>query len=318
MLPEYLAVRERYSFEQICETPELAALVTIQPIRRFALDAAIIFSDILVVASALGMDVTYFPEMQLKPAIRKSADITRLSDSNLDHKLSYVRDALNLVRAEVGPDFPVLGFAGAPFTLACYMVSGGKHKNFYEIKVLLHQEPAVYHQLMALLTRAVISYLQMQIATSVDAVQLFDTWAGELAREDYDLHVLPYIQKITDSLRGTKVPVIYYINGIRGLVESVNQTGATVLGIDWRTSLSEIRRRLGGDRVVQGNLDPAVLYGSESEIRRRVFAMLNETNGIGHIVNLGHGVYPTTPLSGVEALLNAVAAWAEFRKTKDR
>ena len=309
-LPEYNKVREQHSFWDICKTPELAALVTLQPVKRFPLDAAIIFSDILTIPAAMGQQVSFTP-MSLTPAIRSAADVDNLPAVDIPGDLGYVGQAIEAVRAEVGQDFPVLGFSGAPYTLASYMVEGGSSKSYHRIKSLMYTRPEVYDRLLVKIADAVADYLLMQITASVNAVQLFDSWAGELSVPDYRRFALPYVQRIIQRLKTAGVPVIYFINGVGVLLETAAESGADVMGIDWRVSLTDARRRLGADRVVQGNLDPAVLFASKDEITRRTFAMLDETGGAGHIANLGHGVLPDTPLDGIAAFIDAVAQWSK-------
>ncbi len=316
ILPEYRSVREKHTFREICETPELAAEVTLQPLKRFNLDAAIIFSDILVVPLAMGLEVQYFPSIRITPSVETEADFENLKSPHPEESLGYVKAAIRNVRSELGDDWPVLGFSGAPYTLACYMTEGGGSKTFHKLKLMMHRTPWIYEKLMNRITDLSAAYLEMQVKASATAVQLFDSWAGDLSPRDYEHFVLPYVKRIIDHLKPLGAPVIYYINGIGNLLESVDKTGADVIGVDWRISLSDVRRRIGRDRVVQGNLDPALLFADAEVIRRRTFAMLDQTNGRGHIVNLGHGVIPTTPLEGVQAFIDANAAWAEKNERK--
>jgi len=312
-LPEYNKVREKYSFWEICKNPELASLVTLQPVKRFPLDAAIIFSDILTIPAAMGQEVSFTP-MSLSPAIRTAADIDSLPSPDVLGDVGYVGKAIEAVRSEVGQDFPVLGFSGAPYTLASYMVEGGSSKSFHRIKSLMYSQPDVYDRLLTKIADTVAEYLLMQIEASANAVQLFDSWAGELSVADFRQFALPYVQRIIARLKDSSVPVIYYINGIGVLLEAAAESGADVMGIDWRISLTDARRRLGVDRVVQGNLEPAVLFAPADEIKRRTFEMLDEIGGVGHIVNLGHGVLPDTPLDGIAAFIDAVAQWSTLSR----
>lgn len=318
-LKEYLELREKYSFWQICKTPELAAQVTLQPLKRFPLDAAIIFSDILVIPEALGMEVQFNPKLFLRPLINDVGLIRQLDVDNVTKKLSYVADALRLVYNEVGNEKAILGFSGAPFTLACYMIEGGSSKDFLQVKEMMFHHPQVFYELMECLTLAITDYLLMQYDASVTAVQLFDTWAGILNPDDYYYFVLPYVKKIIENLKKSNpdIPVIYYINGISSLLKHAGETGADVIGVDWRINLSEVRKILGNKTVVQGNLDPTILLAPKEVIRKRVFQMLDMTGGEGHIVNLGHGLLPVTPISGIETFVNAVHDWAVARQSKE-
>lgn len=307
-LPEYNQVREKHSFLEIVHTPELAAEVTLQPVQRFPLDAAIIFSDILVIPAALGVDVQFVPHPVLSPAIQSAADLDQLRAGGAA-SLEYVAAALQLVRRELGEEKALLGFAGAPFTVASYMVEGSGSKTHSRIKTLMYSEPALYDRLMSAICTVTADYLRLQIGAGVDAVQLFDSWAGELSPGDFAQFALPYVQRIVEAVAGRGAHVIYYVNGVGNLLEQAAASGAGVLGIDWRIELSEVRRRLGFRTVVQGNLDPAVLFAPPELIRSRTFEILSQTNGDSHILNLGHGVQPDTPLKGIEAFIQAAVEW---------
>jgi len=309
-LSEYRALREKYSFGELCKTPELAAQVTLQPLNRFPVDAAIIFSDILVIPDAMGMTVEYSPALALSPPIRDITDINRLSLSNIEKKLDYVSRIIRLVSSELGEEKAILGFSGAPYTLACYMIEGGSSKHFLKVRELMYHNPQSFKQLMDKLTKAVTDYLRMQMENSITAVQLFDTWAGELNPQDYRTFVLPAVQKIIQDLKKEGIPIIYYINGIGNLLEIVGETGADIIGIDWRLTLSNARERLGKEIVLQGNLDPSLLFATNEIISQRVIDMLAMTEGKGHIVNLGHGLLPETPVKGIETFIKTVTNWS--------
>ncbi len=312
-LQEYRAIREKYSFREVMENPELAAEVTLQPLKRFPVDAAIIFCDILVIPEVFGMDVQYSPKLQISPPIRNIADATHLKAVPPGQKLRYVTDTIGLVKNEVGHEKAVLGFSGAPYTLACYMIEGESSKHFLKVREMMYHSPQHFENLMDKITGAVIEYMAMQIDAGIDAIQLFDTWAGELGHQDYNRFVLPYIQRIFAGLKeifkGNCPPLIYYINGIGNLLHQAADSGADIIGVDWRLSLEEVRQKLGEDTVVQGNLDPALLFAPQQEIRQRVTQMLDSTGGRGHIANLGHGLIPTTPVSGIAAFMDAVVNW---------
>ncbi len=310
-LPEYNELREKHSFWEICTTPELAAMVSLQPVRRFSLDAVIIFSDILVVPAAMGVDVSFYPELSLSPRVQTKGDLAGLKTDGAVNSLKYVADVIRNVNSEVGEDLAVLGFSGAPYTLACYMIEGGSSKDYHRVKGVMYRETYFFEDLLEKIAEVVADYLEMQVESGVTAVQLFDTWAAEMSPDDFERLELPCVKRIVERLRPKGVPVIYYINGMGSLLELAHSSGADILGIDWRTGLSEVRRRLGADRVLQGNLDPAVLLAPEDVIREKVFNMLDETEGRGHIVNLGHGLLPRTPLEGIEAFVGSVHEWAE-------
>jgi uroporphyrinogen decarboxylase len=278
------------------------------------MDAAVIFSDILVVPAALGLEVQFTPRLLVSPPVRSASDTTRLTRPDVEKVLGYVGDAIRQTRREGGDELAILGFAGAPYTLACYMIEGGGSRHFHHVKEFMHTHPSPFAALMERIADTTADYLEMQVEASADAVQLFDTWAGELSPPDFRRFVLPHLRAIVDRLRPLGVPVIYYVNGIGNLLEPAAMTGADVIGVDWRVELEEVRRRLGEDRAVQGNLDPGILFAPPETIRERVFRMLDQTGGTGHIVNLGHGVIPETPLEGIAAFVNAVPEWAESKR----
>jgi uroporphyrinogen decarboxylase len=314
-LPEYLAIRERYSFWELCRTPELAAKVTLQPLARFPVDAAIIFSDILTVPAAMGMEVSFADGLALSPAVRDEAGLAALRTPVVEVDLGYVAGALRQTRRELGREKALLGFSGAPYTLATYMVEGGSSRHYSRIKALMFGSPSVYEKLADRLADVVVDYLGMQVEAGADAVQLFDSWAGELGPEDYRRFVLPGVQRIVEGVKPLGAPVIYYVNGIANVVDSVRETGVDAVSVDWRLTLREARHRLGRRVALQGNLDPAGLFAPPPEIERRVFAMLDETDGEGHVANLGHGLIADTPLQGIEAFVNATISWAAQRSS---
>jgi len=292
----------------------LATEVTLQPVRRFPVDAAILFSDILVVPAAMGMEIEFRPAPSFSWTVRSRDDIQRLEAPDVGVKLRYVADALALIRGEIGSTHAVLGFAGAPYTLACYMVDGTGAKGFVRTRAMMHSDPDAMHLLLAHVADVVADYLQMQVEAGVTAFQLFDTWAGDLAAGEFEEFAAPYVARIIERLSGRGAFSIYYVNGIAPHISAAAATGADVLGIDWRIDLAEARDRVarvrGGKPVVlQGNLDPAALFGPAETIRLRVHKMIAATGGSGHIANLGHGLMPETPLQGVEAFVHAVAGW---------
>jgi uroporphyrinogen decarboxylase len=309
-LPEYRALREQHDFVSVCHRSELAAEVTLQPVRRFGMDAAILFSDILVVPEALGQTIA-FPEggPTVSPPLRTAADLASLSGGSPVDRLGFVGEALHRIRAELGHDRALLGFAGAPYTLATYMIEGGTSKNQAETKRIAFSQPELLDDLLARLASVVTDYLRLQLAAGADAVQLFDTWAGDLSPEDYERFALRPARSVIQGLTGLGAPVIYFVNGLASHLEAAATAGATVLGVDWRIDLAEVRRRVGPGVALQGNLDPLLLMASPAEIARRVRDLHHRLSGApGHVFNLGHGVLPQTPLRGVEAFVAAVAA----------
>jgi uroporphyrinogen decarboxylase len=308
-LPEYQQVRSTSDFMAMCHTPELACELTLQPVRRFGVDAAIIFSDILVVAEAMGMDLSYGESGPvLAPAVRSRSVFSRLRSFQPDRELAYVGEAIRLAREQLAPDIPLIGFAGAPFTLASYMMEGTSGKDRVTTRELLYRDPALVHDLLEQLSASVAQFLTFQVKCGAAAVQLFDSCAGILAPGDYEQFALPYARKVIEQLRPLRVPVILYVDGIAGILERVRESGADVLSVDWRIRLADVRRRVGSEVALQGNLDPAEMFGPPERIRRRVEELFAETQGQGHVFNLGHGVHPRTPLEGVQAFVQAVKA----------
>lgn len=306
-LPEYNALRAKYSFWELVRTPELASEVTAQPVRRFPLDAAIVFSDILTVPVAMGLDITFDPSPKVGNPVRTAADIQQLRLPEVDAELGYVAEALQSSRALIGNDLALIGFAGAPYTIASYMVEGGGSKSYTKIKALMYGQPQLYHDLMTRISTVTAAYLQMQLRAGADCVQLFDSWAGELSPSDYGQYALPYVKQVVSAVQ-KEGPIIYYVNGIGNFLELAASSGADVLGIDWRVELGQVRSRVGDDVVLQGNLDPAALFAPAELIRGKVNGILKQTTGIRHILNLGHGLAPDTPLSGIEAFIEAAVS----------
>jgi uroporphyrinogen decarboxylase len=307
-LPEYRALKEQYSFWELCHSPELAAEVTLQPMRRFPLDAAVIFSDILVIPAAMGIDVEFLPAPRLARTIRSREDVESLVRPDAEKALGYVGAAIRNVVRELDDERAVLAFSGAPYTLACYMVDGTGSKGFVQTRAMMHEEPALFESLLDRLTDAVGDYLESQLAAGAAAFQIFDTWAGDLYPEAFRRFVQPRVTKLFERLQRSGIPGIYYINGVAHLLDDAAACGSEVLGIDWRLPLRVVRERFP-ERPVQGNLDPAALFGTAEAIREGVYRMLDATGGRAHIANLGHGLTPTTPLAGIEAFVAAVQSW---------
>lgn len=303
-LPEYRAVRKDVSFLELCASPDLAAEVTLQPIRRFELDAAIVFSDILTIPEAMGQEVQFIKGKGpvLPEPLRDRAAIEALKHPDVSEALPYVPATLKVFQ-EARPDVPILGFAGAPWTLLCYMVEGGGSKNWIHPKKLLQSDPEAAQALLDRLADMVGDYLQAQIDAGAAAVQMFDTWAGALSRADFERWALPAAQRAFDRVKGA--PRIYFTKDTAPFLPVLAQTGADALGIDWRTDIAEARQVLG-DMPVQGNLDPIALHAPPAEVARRTHAILDAAGPVGHVFNLGHGVVPSTPIEGVHAMVEAV------------
>jgi len=308
-LKEYLQIREKYSFWEVCKTPELAAEVTLQPLKRYPVDAAVVFSDILVIPDAMGLDVSFKPKLTVSPPVKTMDDVNNLEISGIQEKLHYVPELLKILNKEIGSEKAILGFSGAPYTLACYLIEGGSNKYYSSVRKIMNSNPKLFSALMNKLTAAVTDYMLMQVDAGVTAVQLFDSWAGDLSAEDFDIYVLPHVQKLVSDIHKSGVSIIYYINGTGNLLESMKKTGADVISVDWRVTLKNARSRLGNDTVLQGNLDPTALYAPEEEIRKKVNDMIRMTGGQGHIVNLGHGLLPGTPMKGIEMFVRSVTEW---------
>jgi len=317
-LPEYRATRARAgSFLAMAKTPELACEVTLQPLARFPLDAAILFSDILTIPDAMGLEL-YFVEGEgpkFRHPVREAAAIARLGVPDMETDLRYVMDAVRLIRRELDGSVPLIGFSGSPWTLACYMVQGGGSDNYARIKAMALNEPAALHQLLSVNTEAVIAYLAAQRAAGAQALQVFDTWGGVLSPAMYREFSLPYLQRIARELpRGDgaeRTPLILFGKGNAPYLEELAASGAEGLGVDWTIDLADAARRTGGRVALQGNLDPATLYGSPAAIEREVQRVLRsyaDGNGAadGHVFNLGHGLSPDMQPEHVGALVAAV------------
>jgi uroporphyrinogen decarboxylase len=305
-LPEYQAVRARHTFLEICKTPELAAEVSIQPHRVLGVDAIIAFSDILIVAEAMGMplDVPDSGPVLSNP-VRDAEAVARLREFDPERETRFVGDAIRTICKAAGPNVPVIGFAAAPWTLACYMIEGRTRGDISRAKQMLREEPQVVRELLARIARATAGYLKAQIAAGAAVIQLFDTWAGELSTEEYDEFELPATQMILQELSGESVPKILFAKGSARHLESMAKSGADVLSVDWNTDLAEARRKLGTRVALQGNVDPSILLGPVEEVRRAVREAIEQTGGAGHILNLGHGILPNTPVENARAFVQA-------------
>jgi uroporphyrinogen decarboxylase len=295
-LPEYRAIRAKHSFLEVCKTPDLAVEVSLQPLRRVDVDAVIVFSDILIPAEAMGLPLELGDGgPNLPNPVRTKADVDRLKIFDPEIETGFLPEAIRRIVREVGPEVPVLGFAAAPWTLACYMIEGKTKEGFATVKSFLYHEPKTFRELLQKIALATIPYLKAQIAAGATAVQLFDTWCGELHIRDYEDFALPAVQQVISGLAGA-APVIYYTKASHHLLPAVAGSGADVLSVDWRVDLAALRRQLGPRIALQGNVDPAVLFGPAEEIRTVARETLATLGGIGHILNLGHGILPTTPV----------------------
>jgi uroporphyrinogen decarboxylase len=313
-LPEYREVRRSADFLTMVRTPELATEVTLQPVRRFALDAAIIFSDILVVPTAMGMHLImeegsgpHFPE-----PVRSRTDVARLRVPVVQDEIAYTLDAIRMTRVALADRVTLIGFAGAPWTLASYMIEGQGTKHFHTIKQMVYSDPTTVHALLDRLTPVIAAFLEAQVAAGAQLLQVFDSWAGALGPIDYQTFGLPYLAEIVRRVRReTGVPVIVFAPGAGASAAAiVEATGADVLGIDWQTAPGAARRLCGELGVAsQGNLDPCALFGTPEAVRDRTTQMLEKIWSPGHIANLGHGILPNTPVENMRAFVDAVCAF---------
>lgn len=313
-LPEYLKTRaEAGSFMDLCQTPELACEVTMQPLRRFNLDAAIIFSDILTIPDVMGLKL-YFVAGEgpkFENPIQSAEDVRKLPSPDVKESLGYVMDAISLTRKEIDGKVPLIGFSGSPWTLATYMVEGGSSRTFSRTKKLIYQEPKIAHELLGKLADTVTEYVNAQIESGAQAIQIFDTWGGALSSQAYKEFSLRYMARIVSGLQreneGRRVPVILFSKGCNTQLESLADTGCDALGLDWTISLAEARDRVGERVALQGNLDPAILLADTKVIRQEVRETLNSFGqGNGHVFNLGHGITPDVDPDNLTALINAV------------
>ena len=313
-LPEYRATRTRAgSFMDLCRNPDLACEVTLQPLERFALDAAILFSDILTIPDAMGLGL-YFTEGEgprFERPVRNAADVKRLAVPDMEDELGYVMDAVGVIRRELDGRVPLIGFAGSPWTLATYMVEGGSTKNFARIKAMLFDRPDLMHALLSKVSDSVCAYLNAQVARGAQALMIFDTWGGALSPGDFREFSLDYMTRIVAGLtrvaEGRRVPVILFTKGGGPWLDAMADSGCDALGVDWTTDLADARRLVAGRVALQGNLDPCVLYAAPGRIRaevERVLASYGE--GSGHVFNLGHGIHPEVPPEHAAVMVDAV------------
>jgi len=307
-MAEYRALRAKHSILELCKTPELAAQVTLQPIDRFPLDAAIIFADILLPLEPMGLSLEFAagegPVIHNPVRDRAAVDRLNVIDGG---ELDYVAEAIRQARRALNGRVPLIGFAGAPFTLASYAIEGGSSRNYLLTKQLMYGEPKAWHQLMDKFARVITGYLRRQIKAGAQAIQLFDSWVGCLSVGDYVEYVMPHVQLIFEGLKREGVPMIHFGTGTSAMLPQMRDAGGDVIGIDWRIHLDEAWAAVGHDVAVQGNLDPLTLFAPLHEIERRVEDILRRAGGRpGHIFNLGHGILPTTPIEHVAATIDMV------------
>ena len=305
---EYREVRAKTTFLELCKNPSLAAEVTVTAVERLNVDAAIIFADILLILEPMGIELEFArgEGPVIHNPVRTTADVDRLRELEDAGALEFVYEAIRQTRRELKPDIPLIGFCGAPFTLASYMTEGGGSKNYVQTKQLMYDDPGAWHSMMALISRALVKYLNAQIAAGAQAVQLFDSWVGCLSPDDYREFVLPHSRSVIQNVT-PGVPVIHFGTGTASLLELMREAGGDVIGLDWRVRLDDGWRRIGHDVAVMGNLDPVVLFAKQDVLRAHAKRILEQAGGrAGHIFNLGHGILPETPVENVIALVQMV------------
>jgi len=307
-MEEYRKIRSRVKFLTMCKTPDLAAEVTMQPVEKLGVDAAIIFADILLPLEGMGIDLEFAPGggPVIHNPIKNRSDILKLRTIEPREDLSFVLEAIKIVRQEIEGKIPLIGFSGAPFTLASYIIEGGHSRNYIDTKSLIYQDPSSWHQLMEALDQVIIDYLNSQIEAGAQAVQLFDSWVGCLSSKDYEEFVLPHSRAVIKQLK-KGIPVIHFALNSAHLLELIKKAGGDVIGVDWRINLADAWQRIGYDVSIQGNLDPVLLFAPPEKIELEVKAILKSTEGrAGHIFNLGHGILPKTPVENAIALIETV------------
>ncbi len=305
----YRDLKAKYSFLEMCRTPELATEVTMQPINALEVDAAIIFADILLPLEPMGtgLEFTAGDGPVVPRPVKDAKAVEKLKPVNAEEQLGYVGDAIRMVRSELSGKVPLIGFAGAPFTLCSYMVEGGKSKEFTATKMMMFEATDIWEQLMDKVCTVLIDYLQMQVKAGAQALQIFDSWVGCISPYDYERFILPHTKRVITELQKTGVPVINFSTGTSAMVNRVHQAGGDVISFDWRIALDEAWEKVGFDQPVQGNLDPSVLFAPIPVIKERVTDILKRAGGRpGHIFNLGHGILQHTPVDHVKAVCDMV------------
>lgn len=306
-LPEYRELRSRVDFLTLCRTPELAAEVTLQPLRRFKFDASILFSDIMIPLDAFGIAMKFEPGPKVAEPIRTRAQVDQLHARPVEEAVPFVADTIRLLRRELDGKTPLIGFCGAPFTVAAYLVQGEGKEGFGAIKRMMHREPATLDALLDKLCESMADYLRLQVDAGAQAIQIFDSWCGILDQADYERFALPGVRVLLKAIQEKGVPAIYFVNGAPHLLTSAVSAKPDVLGVCWRQPLDQVAAIAGPEIALQGNLDPHVLFASPVVVRARATDILRRVDGRpGHIMNLGHGILPETPIASVEALIEAV------------
>ncbi|MBE15315.1 MAG: uroporphyrinogen decarboxylase [Dokdonia sp.] len=310
-LPEFMEIKAKYDFFTRCQTPELASEITVQPIRRYGMDAAILFSDILVIPQAMNIHVEMKPGVGpwLPDPIRTQKDLDRVIVPDIDQTLGYVMEAIKMTKEKLNDEIPLIGFAGSPWTILCYCVQGQGSKNFDKAKEFCFTQPQAAHTLLQRITDTTIAYLREKIKAGVNAVQVFDSWGGMLSPEDYQTFSWQYIQQIIDALK-EEAPVIAFGKGCWFALDKMATSGASALGVDWTCSPQMARQLTGGKITLQGNFDPTRLFSPPSEIKRRVHEMIDAFGKDRYIVNLGHGILPNIPLANAGAFIEAVKEYS--------
>jgi uroporphyrinogen decarboxylase len=307
-MPEYRAVRAKTNFLELCKTPSLAAEVTVTAAERLGVDAAIIFADILLILEPMGVDLEFAQGEGpvIHNPVREAADVDRLRQLEDVSALDFVNEAIRQTRAALKPDLPLIGFAGAPFTLASYLTEGEGSKNYVHTKRLMYNDNGAWHAMMSLIAASLVKYLNAQIEAGAQAVQLFDSWVGALSPDDYREFVLPHTRAVIEGIT-PGVPVLHFGTGTAALLELMREAGGDVIGFDWRVRLDEAWRRVGHDVAVMGNLDPVALFADREVLLGQARRVLDQAEGRpGHIFNLGHGILPETPVENVIALVEFV------------
>src|SRR6202166_889917 len=305
-LPEYRAIRQKHNFLEVCRTPKLAIEVSLQPHRILGVDAVIVFSDILIPAGAMGLPFELSDKGPvIEYPLRTSAQIRELSSFDPEQETGFLMQAIRILSRELGPTVPVLGFAAAPWTLACYMIEGHGKDGFPAAKTMLYSDPDLFRSLLERIARATARYLSAQIAAGAAAVQLFDTWVGELTLEQYREFALPATQLLIEEIGAGDAPVILYTKASSHLLTAAAESGANVLSVDWRVDLATVRKKVGPRIALQGNVDPCILLGPEEGVRNAALEAVEKTGGIGHILNLGHGILQQTPVENARAFVQA-------------
>lgn len=308
-LSDYREIRSKHSFLEMCKQPEVACEVTLQPVNQVGVDAAILFADILLPLEGMGINLEFAKNEGpvIHNPVRSKEDVDKLRVIDPDEDTGYVMDAVRLIKKELDGKVPLIGFSGAPFTLASYMIEGGGSKEYKNCKKMMWQAPEIWHALMKKIAEVVLLYLKSQIKAGAQAVQMFDSWVGALSPEDYKEYVLPHSKYVLDGLKGEGVPVIHFANNASSMLDLVTQAGGDVIGVDWRIDLDKAWERIGYDKAIQGNLDPFSLFAPPAVIEEKVKRILERAgNRPGHIFNLGHGINKETPVENVICLVEAV------------